>query len=219
MIGRGTRISPGKDYCNIFDFIDKQTNGTPIDLLSTMGLQKGKVIDYLKKKKKLKYESEGIDLAETLKNYEETFARSNLSLDIQGEMIDMGLLLNISEEFNELTINKSKYAWINISKDNWVLPLKTNHMMPDGRFIRYGYFKLEQIYEKEYELAIDAIVDGTHKSKKVNIYYDLKEVDNHIQSALEKWGMQEILFTKSASGTKSGIFSKSASGTEFISIH
>lgn len=203
MIGRGTRIHPesGKTHCKVFDFLDAHSaKSRPYELLKTVGLQRGKAVNYLKKKKpSYDEETEPVNLVEIIKEYEDSFKRGAFSQEVEtGELIDMGLLVGIVEEFEQSTIEDSKFAWIATSTGKWILPLKSPHTLPDFRQLKRAYFKCEEIYEGEYELSFEGMLDFQYHDKKINVTNDFRKIDKYISKKLEEWDMAEILFTKSA---------------------
>lgn len=126
IVGRGTRLHPGKDRCIIIDLADATSGKKPMGLPTLMGLPPD-------------FDSEGEDLTEAAKKYKDLedkapaeAARAKSVSDIKEawERID----LFMPPPPNEALLEYTAFIWMETGQDRYILnlPVTRERLMMDG---------------------------------------------------------------------------------------
>ena len=167
MVGRGTRLMEGKEWCAIIDIVDNHKRCSLVTLPSLLGmnpelnLQGTSITDALEKLEALQEKYQGIDF---------TALTDINQVDTYIESIDL-FAAPYTEEVKEF----SKLTWMGCSDGAYVLQIPESKALKDAK--AFAQFKHERLSITpndldEFELSISSVsVDN----KRLGIYTTLKE--------------------------------------------
>jgi len=164
MVGRGTRLHPGKDHCDVLDVVDNAKRCTLVTLPSLVGLNPD--ID-LKGKSMV----EAADKMEELQAKYPMVPLGHLT-DLDNVKAYVESLDMFAEPFTAEVTEFSKLRWMATAEDTYVLQIPEKREL-QGQFARYLHEKLtiETNELDEYVLSITTV----QTDKQLGIYSTLKE--------------------------------------------
>lgn len=199
MVGRGTRLSPGKDKCTIIDFVDNSSKHNPLTLKYILGIPEGDATVEKRDIEDLKHELEVLDevggsvLSSLSLSTDQMFATSMY------QIIDKGLIVAVTNYIKENFLDRSKFTWLKIFENEWFLPFPNYQEFNTkaGKFKFYqSRLKLVESWE-EWELHFEAVkMNKTKISQRIGTYRLISEIDARVEGLILDNGIEAIFLRK-----------------------
>lgn len=204
-IGRGTRLFPGKEKVTIIDFVDNSKHHNPMTLKYIMGIPEGSETAQSKKKKKKVEEME--DVKKELELFEEVGSDVLAQLafgeeqgdNTQYEIIDKGLILDVTNYIKQNFIRSSRFTWFKIFEDTWFLPFPNyQHFVTRKGKIKFFRSRLKVVQKwEEYELVFEGqLMDKKPIKDTIGRYSDIRLLDARVEAMVIENNIESMFLKK-----------------------
>ena len=164
MVGRGTRLHPGKENCLVMDLVDNYRHNSLITLPSLVGLPPamdlhgGGMVEAAEKMEALQAKYPSVNLAHL----------TDLSkVKAYVEKLDL-----FAEPYPQEVIEMSKLAWMPATDDSYLLSIPESKEL-QGQYSRYLHEKLHITPNELGEFVLS--ISSTQTDKQLGIYNTLQE--------------------------------------------